>query len=74
METIMITAGFVFSPHDASPVEVSPPKTFENIDLYPSVAFTASRRKVTTFCEIVELDDEHGVCLVSHFEVAGTLA
>lgn len=69
----MITAGYVFSPHDVPPVQIPPPQNFKNIDLYPSVAFSATRRKVATFCEVVKRDDEHGVCLVSHFQVAGTL-
>jgi hypothetical protein len=73
METLMTTAGYAYSPHDVPPVEISPPKTFENIDFYPSAAFNASHRTVATFCQVVKREDEHGVCLVSHFEVAGTL-
>ena len=69
----MITSSFVFSPHDAPLSEISPPAGFENIDLYPSVAFIASRQKVAKFCRLVTRDDEHGNCLVSHFEIFGTL-
>lgn len=69
----MVSAGYEFKPHDAPPVEIAPPKKFETVDLYPTATFTASRRKVSAHCKVVERSDEHGICLVSHFKVAGTL-
>ncbi|CPH74323.1 hypothetical protein [Burkholderia pseudomallei] len=69
----MTKFGYAPSPHEWSPRQVEPPTTFENIDLYPAVSIIATRRKVGNFGDVVEREDELGVCLVAHFAVHDTL-
>ncbi|MFA1684266.1 hypothetical protein ACDY99_12295 [Achromobacter dolens] len=70
---MMIKLYFAPSPHDAYPNKISPPKTFDDIDIYPAVTITAPRKKIRSLGDVVQREDELGTCLVAHFEVRGTL-
>lgn len=72
MEPILTMSRFAPSPYDWFPNKVASP-TFENTDLYPAVTVKATRAKVGRFSDVVEREDDLGVCLVAHFEVFGTL-
>lgn len=69
----MTTSHFAASPYDWPPTKVGLPKTFENTDLYPAVTVKATRKKVEKFSDVLEREDDLGVCFVAHFEVFGTL-
>lgn len=64
---------YMFIPHDAPPLSIAPPRDFDNVELYPLVTLTANRTVVTQFNQVVKKQDELGECLVTHFEVGGTL-
>ena len=68
-----IMPGYMSIPHDAPPLRVAPPRNFDNVELYPLVTLTANRTVVSQFNQVVKKQDELGECLVTHFEVGGTL-